>query len=65
METIVVPRRRNSKQSTTTSLYELIETIQNSVGPEDDDLVVATMMYLLRSGHIRVLHHAEASQCSN
>jgi hypothetical protein len=34
----------------TTTLYDLMAVLQGVVGPEDDMLVVATMVHLLRSG---------------
>ena len=38
--------------SITTTLYDLIAAIQTMVRPEHDDLVVATMVHLLRTGQI-------------
>jgi hypothetical protein len=35
----------------TTTLYDLIATVQTAVAPPDDDLVVATLWHVLRSGH--------------
>ena len=64
METVVVPPRRTRQQGLTTSLYDLIEAIQNTVGPEDDDLVVATVVYLLRTGRIRFLHNLGVGHCN-
>lgn len=63
METALVPPCSTRPQSTTitTSLYELIEALQNEVGPENDDLVVATVVYLLRSQHIRFLRNSETN----
>ena len=48
----------------TTSLYELIEALQNEVGPEDDDLVVATVAYLWRSQRLRLLRYTRTSHCN-
>jgi len=64
METVVVSPRRTRQRGLRTSLYDLIEAIQNTVGPEDDDLVVATVVYLLRTGHIRFVHNLEAEHCN-
>ena len=36
----------------TTTLYDLVAAVQDSVGPEHDDLVVATVASLLRAGHV-------------
>ena len=66
METTLVPPCSTRPQSTTitTSLYELIEAIQKEVGPENDDLVVATVVYLLRSQRLRLPRNTEASDCN-
>jgi hypothetical protein len=34
----------------TTTLYEVRTALQDGVGPDDDALVMATVVYLLRSG---------------
>jgi hypothetical protein len=36
----------------TTTLYDLVATLQTIVEPHDDDLIVATVWHLLRSGRI-------------
>jgi len=36
----------------TTTLYDLIAAIQDGLNPDDDALVVATMVHLLRSGRL-------------
>ena len=66
METALVPPCSTRQPSTpiTTSLYALVEALQNEVGPENDALVVATVMYLLRSQSIKLLRHPEANQCN-
>ena len=65
METGLPPwSTRQQCTAITTSLYELIEALQNEIGPEDDDLVVATVMYLWRSQRIKFLHNLEASHCN-
>ena len=38
----------------TTTLYDLITALQDGVGPNNDALVVATMVRLLRSGRLTV-----------
>ena len=38
--------------TTLTTLYDLVAAVQDSVGPEHDDLVVATVVSLLRAGHV-------------
>jgi hypothetical protein len=39
----------------TTTLYDLIEAINSEVSPEEDALVIATVMALLNSGRVRFL----------
>jgi hypothetical protein len=39
-----------------TTLYELIEALQTIMPPEADDVVVATVVRLLRSGQITFVH---------
>lgn len=57
METVLPPcSARQECTKTTTSLYELIEALQHEFGPENDDLVVATIVHLLRSKRVRFLH---------
>ena len=38
----------------TTTLYDVMATLQSVVGPEDDDLVVALVATWLRSGRLRL-----------
>ena len=65
METVLPPCSTRPQCTTiTTSLYELIEALQNEVGPADDDLVVATVAYLLRSQRIRFLCYTGTSHCN-
>jgi hypothetical protein len=66
METILKPPLDTTQRSTTvtTSLYELIEAVQNQVGPENAELVVATVMYLLRAGRATFLYNMGASHCN-
>ena len=66
MAAVVVPPCRTGPQhiETTTNLYELIEAIQEVVGPENDDLVVAIVMDLVRSGRIKFLRHRGVSHCN-
>jgi hypothetical protein len=56
------PTQRSA--TVTTNLYELIEAVQNQVGPENDELVVATVMYLLRTGNATFLSNLGASHCN-
>lgn len=66
METILKPPLHTLQRSNTvtTNLYKLIETVQNYIGPEDDDLVVATVMYLLRAGRATFLYNMGTSHCN-
>jgi hypothetical protein len=41
-----------------TSLYEVIGALQDHTGPDNDDLVVATVMSLLQSGQLTLSHQA-------
>ena len=42
----------------TTTLYDLIAAMQDGLSPDDDTLVVATVVHLLRSGRITWLGKA-------
>lgn len=66
METILKPPLNTTQQSTTvtTNLYELVEAVQDQVGPEEDGLVVATVMHLLRAGRATFLYDMGASHCN-
>ncbi len=66
MRTILKPLLNTTQESTTitTNLYELIEAVQNQVGPENDELVVATVMYLLRAGRATFLYNTGAGRCN-
>jgi hypothetical protein len=53
----------------TTTLYDLIAAIQTTVEPHDDDLIVATVWHLLRSGRLTWQRHQaprldEVSPCT-
>jgi hypothetical protein len=66
METTLKPLLDRTPRSTTitTNLYELIEAVQHQVGPENDELVVAMVMYLLRAGRATFLYNLGASHCN-
>jgi hypothetical protein len=51
-------RRAEPLARLTTTLYALIATLQEVVGPEDDALVVATVVHLLQSGRLTGLKGA-------
>jgi hypothetical protein len=46
----------------TTSLYELIATVRDVVGPDDDNLVVATTVHILSSHWVTFSGNAQASR---
>ena len=57
MHTVVEPSEAESVTTVletpatmTTTLYDLIATVQAAVGPDDDALVVAAVLHMLRSG---------------
>jgi hypothetical protein len=66
MKTILKPPLNPTQRSTTvtTTLYELIEAVQNKIGPENDELVVATVMSLLHAGRATFLYNMGASHCN-
>ena len=66
MQTVLKPPLSTTQKSKTitTSLYELIETVQREIGSESDELVVATVMYVLRSGRAKFLNSMEANHCN-
>ena len=42
-----------------TTLYDLIDAIRTEVAPDEDELVVATVLYLMQSGRMRFLREQE------
>ena len=56
------PRRQTTRL--TISLYELIEALQDTAGPDGDILVVATVRHLLESGRITMPRYAGMSHCN-
>ena len=66
MQTVLKPPMSTTQKSKTitTSLYELIETVQKEIGSENDELVVATVMYVLRSRRAKFLNSMEANHCN-
>ncbi len=49
IQRVAMPSRR------TTTLYDLMAALQDVGGPDNDVLVVASVVYLLRSGRLTVL----------
>lgn len=49
-------------QTLQTSLYDLIATLHDEVGEENDELIVATVMHLLQSGRIKFVRETSAMQ---
>lgn len=66
MQTMLKPLQNTPQKSTTitTNLYELIEAVQEQVGSENDELVVATVMHLLRTGNATFLRGKGISHCN-
>ena len=66
MKTVLEPLSTTTQKSIaiTTNLYELIEAVQNQVGSENDELVVATVMYILHTRRATFLHNTGASHCN-
>jgi hypothetical protein len=66
MEITLKPPLHTTQRSTTvtTNLYELIEAVQHQVGSENDELVVAIVMRLLRAGRATFLSNMGASRCN-
>jgi hypothetical protein len=58
-----MPRAETPSRLTTT-LYDLITALQAVVAPDDDVLVVATVVHLLRSRRLTWDGQARARQCS-
>ena len=65
MKTMLKPPLHTTQRSTTitTNLYELVEAVQNQLGPENDELVVAMVMYLLRAGRATFLYSMGTRYC--
>ena len=66
MKTLLKPPLDTTQRSATitTNLYELVEAVQNHVGPENDELVIVTVIYLLRAGRATFLYDMGASHCN-
>jgi len=66
MQTVLKPPLNTTQKSKTitTSLYELIETVQREIGSENDELVVATVMYVLGSRRAKFLNSMEVNHCN-
>lgn len=66
MQTVLKPPLRHTQPTATviTSLYALVEAVQNEVGPDNDELIVATVMHLLRAGHATALRSPRTSHCN-
>lgn len=66
METVLIPPEPLPYTSTAvmTSLYDLVEALQDAAGPEGDTLVVATVMEMMASGRLTFPHRLGTSQCN-
>ena len=49
------PDEKTQQRVIRTTLYDLIAAISDEVSPEEEELVVATVMYLQCTGRIRFL----------
>jgi hypothetical protein len=58
-----MPRAETSSRFTTT-LYDLMTALQDMVAPDDDALVVASVVHLLRSGRLTWDGKTRARLCS-
>ncbi len=47
--------RRETRRAITTTLYDLISALHTHVGVEDDQVITALLMYLLRTGQLTFL----------
>jgi hypothetical protein len=66
MQTVLKPPLSTTQKSPPiiTSLYELVEAVQTTIGSENDELVVATVMSVLRSGRATFLKSMGVSHCN-
>jgi hypothetical protein len=56
------PPVRRQPETIRTTLYDLIATMQDGIGPEDDAWIVNTVTNLICTGHIRFLDEMESSR---
>ncbi len=52
MQTVITPFEKHPAPPRMTTLYDLIAALQAAVAPEEDDIVVATVVSMLHSGRI-------------
>ncbi len=52
-----------SRATMTTTLYDLIATIQAAMTPDEDDLVVPIVAHMLKTGHASFLRVGRALAC--
>jgi hypothetical protein len=52
------------RNTTYTTLYDLIEAISEQVAPDEDHLVTATLVHLINSGQVRFMDDPRALQIS-
>ena len=57
VETVVV--KGDIPATITTTLYDLIAAVRAAVEPDDDALVIATVVHILRSRRVTFLDHVE------
>lgn len=51
------PDATRSNATIRTTLYDLIEAINDEIGPDEEQLVVATVVHLLQTGRVRFLEY--------
>lgn len=49
----------------TTNLYEVCRILQDEMAAADDATIVATVLYLLRSGQMKFLHNVALDLCDD
>jgi hypothetical protein len=52
-------------QTIITTLYDLIDAVNSSVGPENEELVVALVAQMLHSGRVRFLREDAGTMLGN
>jgi hypothetical protein len=57
--TVTTGKREGKTSLRCTTLYEIIVALQDLVGPQDDALVVATVVHLLQSQRLTMLRTAK------
>lgn len=66
-DTLAEPSIATKKRTQTiiTTLYDLIDAVNSSVGPENEELVVALVAQMLHSGRVRFLREDAGTMLGN